>query len=110
MLRGSASIRTGTPLAFDGGMAALLHRPRVTRVVLAHVIVVAVAGSFTPAFAQQAEGEYAQEAEASSQEVPIGVDGDTYEDTDPSALTDFRATLDPHGSWFDDPTYGSVWV
>jgi hypothetical protein len=33
-----------------------------------------------------------------------------YDDTDPSALTDFRTTLDPYGSWQDDPTYGTVWV
>jgi hypothetical protein len=37
-------------------------------------------------------------------------DGDEYADTDASALTDFRATLDPHGAWVDDPTYGTVWV
>jgi hypothetical protein len=34
----------------------------------------------------------------------------TYDDTDPSALTDFRTTLDPYGTWQDDPTYGTVWV
>lgn len=33
-----------------------------------------------------------------------------YEDTDPAALTDFQATLSPHGTWVDDPTYGTVWV
>src|SRR5579864_1861804 len=26
------------------------------------------------------------------------------EDTDPSSLTDFRATLDPYGTWVDDGT------
>ena len=36
--------------------------------------------------------------------------GDDYADTDPSALTDFRSTLDPYGSWVDDPTYGTAWV
>jgi hypothetical protein len=35
---------------------------------------------------------------------------DQYADTDPSALTDFRSTLDPYGQWQDDPTYGTVWV
>jgi len=35
---------------------------------------------------------------------------DEYEDTDPSALTEFRATLDSHGAWVEDPTYGTVWV
>ena len=44
------------------------------------------------------------------QDVQIGVDGDQYSDTDPSALSDFRAPLDPYGSWVDDPVYGTVWV
>jgi hypothetical protein len=34
----------------------------------------------------------------------------SYADTDPSALSDFRPTLDPYGSWVDDPTYGTAWV
>ncbi len=33
-----------------------------------------------------------------------------YEDTDPSALTAFRGDLDPHGTWVEDPVYGTVWV
>ena len=36
--------------------------------------------------------------------------GDQYADTDPSALSDFRSTLDPYGTWQDDATYGTVWV
>jgi hypothetical protein len=43
------------------------------------------------------------------QTVPVPQD-DEYADTDPSALTDFRPTLDPHGSWVDDPTYGTAWT
>ncbi len=35
---------------------------------------------------------------------------DEYVDTDASALTEFRATLDPYGTWVDDPTWGVVWV
>ena len=35
---------------------------------------------------------------------------DTYADTDPAALRDFRPYLDPHGRWVDDPAYGLVWV
>jgi hypothetical protein len=34
---------------------------------------------------------------------------DEYVDTDPSALTDFRPALDPHGTWVADPTYGTAW-
>lgn len=37
-------------------------------------------------------------------------EGAGYADTDPSALSDFRSTLDPYGSWVDDPTYGMVWT
>ena len=35
---------------------------------------------------------------------------DAYEETDPSALTDFHQALDSHGTWVEDPTYGTVWV
>ena len=35
---------------------------------------------------------------------------DRYEETDPTALVDFHAALDPNGSWVDDTTYGTVWV
>jgi hypothetical protein len=41
--------------------------------------------------------------------VPVPQD-DEYADTDPSALTDFRPTLDPHGAWVDDPNYGTAWT
>jgi hypothetical protein len=39
-----------------------------------------------------------------------GANGDEYADTDPSALSDFRAALDPFGTWAEDPTYGTVWA
>jgi len=52
----------------------------------------------------QGDGMYA------SGEYALGEDSDAYDDSDPSALTDFRATLDPHGTWVDDSTYGTVWV
>ena len=48
---------------------------------------------------QYASGEYA-----------IGADTDAYDDNDPSALNDFRDTLESHGTWVDDATYGTVWV
>jgi len=41
---------------------------------------------------------------------PAPDDGAGYSDADPSALTDFRSTLEPYGNWVDDPTYGTVWV
>jgi hypothetical protein len=42
--------------------------------------------------------------------VGAGAPTDDYTDTDPSALTDFHQALDSHGTWVDDPTYGTVWV
>jgi hypothetical protein len=56
--------------------------------------------------AQAAEDGQDVEVEPQADEA----DGDAYADTDPSALTDFRATLDPHGTWVDDPVYGTIWV
>ncbi|MEI9937466.1 MAG: DUF6600 domain-containing protein [Pseudomonadota bacterium] len=35
---------------------------------------------------------------------------DNVPETDPRAMTEFRSTLDPYGSWVNDPTYGTVWV
>ena len=50
------------------------------------------------------------DAKYASGEYAIGTDTDSYDDNDPSALNDFRAPLDPYGTWVDDPTYGTVWV
>jgi hypothetical protein len=53
----------------------------------------------------------AETAQATNQDPGnAGNAGDEYEDNDPSALTDFHQTLDPHGSWSEDPKYGTVWV
>jgi hypothetical protein len=41
---------------------------------------------------------------------PPADDSGGYADTDPSALSDFRSTLEPYGTWSDDPSYGTVWV
>jgi hypothetical protein len=35
---------------------------------------------------------------------------DSYDDKDPTALEDFHPALDAHGTWADDPTYGTVWT
>ena len=45
-----------------------------------------------------------------SGEYTLGADPDAYDDNDPAALTDFRPALDRHGTWADDPKYGTVWV
>jgi hypothetical protein len=54
----------------------------------------------------------AQAQAAGTQEVAIGGDAsaDEYTDTDPSALTEFRPVLEGHGTWVEDPAYGTVWV
>ncbi len=54
--------------------------------------------------------EYGPPGVPPPEEVEIGVDGDSYADTDPSALSDFHTTLDPYGTWVEDSAYGTVWV
>jgi hypothetical protein len=49
-------------------------------------------------------------ADGTAQEVVLGSEEDEYVDTDPTALTEFRTTLDPYGTWVDDGTYGTVWM
>jgi hypothetical protein len=63
----------------------------------------APASAATDPSAADANGMYA------SGEYALGEDPDSYDDNDPSALTDFRQTLAPYGTWSDDPTYGTVW-
>jgi hypothetical protein len=53
--------------------------------------------------------EGADDEAAGGEGDPNGEEGG-YADTDPSALSDFRSTLDPYGTWTDDPSYGTVWV
>jgi hypothetical protein len=52
------------------------------------------------------------EPPSGSDSVVIGAstNATVYEDTDPSALADFREPLSPYGVWVDDGTYGTVWV
>jgi hypothetical protein len=58
----------------------------------------------------QAQADAADDsARYASGEYAIGADTDAYDDNDPSALNDFRGTLESHGTWVDDPTYGTVW-
>jgi hypothetical protein len=61
----------------------------------------------SPAGAQQ--GATGDDTMYASGEYAIGEDADSYQDNDPSALTDFRAPLEPYGTWVDDSTYGTVW-
>jgi uncharacterized protein DUF6600 len=41
---------------------------------------------------------------------PTEQNADSYDDKDPTALQDFHPALDAHGTWADDPTYGTVWT
>ncbi|HZU82423.1 MAG TPA: DUF6600 domain-containing protein [Polyangiaceae bacterium] len=52
---------------------------------------------------QDPQEQVSSDAQALQQEQAV-------DDADPSALTAFRTTLDPYGTWVEDPTYGSVWV
>jgi hypothetical protein len=80
-----------------------LHRPRFCFASLLVLLVIVCQGGAPPA-------AHAQQDDGDTQDVPVGAQQDDYADTDPSALTDFHATLDPHGTWVDDPEYGTVWV
>jgi hypothetical protein len=51
----------------------------------------------------------ADPSDNASPEYVLGADSDSYADTDPAAVKDFRSTLQPYGAWTDDPTYGTVW-
>jgi hypothetical protein len=55
-------------------------------------------------------GEPVSDGYPTSDETAVGGEGESYADTDPSAVTDFRAALEPYGSWVDDSTYGTVWM
>jgi hypothetical protein len=56
----------------------------------------------------EAERQGAEDTGAEGQ--VADANADAYADDDPSALSDFRAPLDPYGAWTEDPTYGTVWV
>jgi hypothetical protein len=63
----------------------------------------------TPPTSEELAAQSQARAQAAG-EVAVGEDADEYADTDPSALTEFKPALDGHGTWVDDPTYGTVWV
>ena len=94
-----------------------LHRSGIL-IVATLISLVALAPACEPAptpppsypAALPATGPPAPGGSAAAPDVAIDVDGDAYADTDPSALSDFRAPLDGHGTWVEDPAYGTVWV
>ena len=47
---------------------------------------------------------------ADTAEVEYEYEYDYAADTEAGTLDEFRDELDPHGTWVDDPTYGTVWV
>lgn len=51
-----------------------------------------------------------EEPEPVAEEVAPAPEATEFDDTDPTALTDFKPHLDPYGAWVEDPTYGMVWV
>lgn len=60
--------------------------------------------------AEQVEAARVAASGGGEGDVALGEDADEYADTDPSALTEFKPVLDGHGTWVDDPAYGTVWV
>lgn len=93
----------------------MIRRSRIRLAIAALSLTAAVARhAATPseARAQDApdDGNGDGAAAAGDEEAQVGVAGDAYADTDPSALTDFQPTLDPHGTWVDDPIYGTIWT
>jgi hypothetical protein len=53
--------------------------------------------------------------DASAQQPPYdesqgAVEPSQAEDTDPAAVATFQPALAPYGTWYDDPTYGTIWV
>ena len=50
-----------------------------------------------------------QPDEPYTEEVVVSSD-EYYAETDPSALSEFRAELTPYGTWVNDPRYGTVWI
>lgn len=96
-------------------------------------LVLAAAATSRPALAQDADGEWfdgsadpapaPQPAQGDPQMPAYGPQGqpiaggaaqpapsDNVPETDPRALTEFRPTLDPYGTWVEDEKYGTVWV
>lgn len=63
-----------------------------------------------PPYDPHAEDVAVEGQQPAQEAAPAAAPQDEYADTDPSALTDFRSTLDPYGTWVDDATYGTVWV
>jgi hypothetical protein len=72
------------------------------------VLVAAASGHLSlPGVARADEGS---SDNAENESAAIDPTQDAYQDTDPSALTDFEPALDTHGTWVEDPTYGTVWA
>jgi hypothetical protein len=64
----------------------------------------------TPAAPAPAASTSATSAEPSPATAAADQAGDSYDDQDPSAVSDFHAALDSQGTWVDDPKYGGVWI
>ncbi len=69
-----------------------------------------------PLVSQPEPGGRAEGGDPATDDVVIGGDNDQstesdyYAETDPSALTEWRSTLEPYGSWVEDDKYGTLWV
>ena len=84
----------------------LLKSAAVTAIVM---LATACAHTSDPVYAptnapQKATGSNATHA------APAPASPETYSDTDPTALQEFHPALDAHGTWAEDPIYGTVWT
>ena len=88
-----------------------LHRIAFIAVLVASPAFVHCGGETPPPAAPQPPAPPAPPGDqGAAQTDPNAAPADSYEDNDPSAVTDFHSTLDPYGQWVEDPTYGTVWV
>lgn len=69
----------------------------------------AVNPAATPEVSESQQPSAADESAAPVDQEPEAV-GAPPDDADPSSLTEFHSTLDPYGTWREDPTYGTVWT
>ncbi len=69
-----------------------------------------VGQSWDPAAAEEDAAPAREPTSSGSLPAFYFVDDGQPSDRDPRSLTEFRASLEPYGTWIDDPSYGTVWA
>jgi hypothetical protein len=93
----TGSEKAGSPEADGGGPAASSLGP-------------SAAASGSPAASAAPGADRAAASPGADAATTPEEAADSYDDKDPSALQDFHPALDAHGTWANDPTYGTVWT